>query len=195
MTATLHNEDTTVRATTPATVSNEDPGYLERIWAVARISLGWVFLWAFLDKLFALGFATGRLEDGTVDYFGEAAWISGGSPTFGFLNFGTEGPFAEFYQSFAGAAWADWLFMIGLAGIGLLFTFGVGMRIGAVAGAFLLFLMWTASLPPANNWFMDDHIIYGIVMLGLASANAGDTWGFGKWWAKKDLVRKYPALR
>lgn len=78
------------------------------MWALARISLGFVFLWAFLDKTFGLG-------HGTTD---KAAWINGGSPTNGFLSKGTSGPLADFYQSFAGATWADWLFMLGLAGIG-----------------------------------------------------------------------------
>ena len=70
-----------------------------------RTALGWTFLWAFLDKTFALGFATGRAEDGTIDFLGDAAWISGGSPTAGFLTFATGGPFAGFFQSFAGPAW------------------------------------------------------------------------------------------
>ncbi len=67
-----------------------------RIWGVLRLSMGWVFLWAFLDKLLALGFATGRNpETGVVDRFGDAAWIYGGSPTDGFLKFGlhTKEPF------------------------------------------------------------------------------------------------------
>ncbi len=42
--------------------------------AALRISLGWTFLWAFLDKLFALGFATGRDPvTGIADRFGPAA--------------------------------------------------------------------------------------------------------------------------
>ena len=50
--------------------------------AALRLSLGWVFMWAFLDKTFALGFGTGRDgETGVVDRFGDAAWINGGSPT------------------------------------------------------------------------------------------------------------------
>ena len=54
--------------------------------------LGWVFLWAFLDKTFGLGFGTGLdAETGVVDRFGDAAWINGGSPTLGFLNFGATG--------------------------------------------------------------------------------------------------------
>jgi thiosulfate dehydrogenase [quinone] large subunit len=98
------------------------------IWGLTRIALGLTFVWAFFDKLLALGFTTGRMEDGSIDLLGEAAWVSGGSPTYGFLNFGTTGPFAEFYQSIAGAAWADWLFMIGLLGIGVALTLGIGMK-------------------------------------------------------------------
>jgi len=75
---------------------------------VLRIVLGWTFLWAFLDKLLALGYATGvDPETGAVDRFGDAAWINGGSPTFGFLTFGADGPFKGFYNDIAGAAWAD----------------------------------------------------------------------------------------
>jgi thiosulfate dehydrogenase [quinone] large subunit len=40
-----------------------------------RLALGWVFLWASLDKLFGWGFATPEKN----------AWINGGSPTKGFL--------------------------------------------------------------------------------------------------------------
>ena len=103
--------------------------------AVLRIGFGLTFLWAFFDKLFALGFATGRSVDPatgaeTVDRFGDAAWINGGSPTEGFLAFGAKGPFQDFYNSIAGDPWADWLFMIGLAGIGFALTLGIGMRVG-----------------------------------------------------------------
>ncbi len=87
----------------------------------------------------------------------------------GFLKFGTDGPLAGFYQSFAGAAWADWLFMIGLAAIGLSLMLGVGMRIAAAAGALMLVLMWSAALPPANNPFMDDHLVYALALVALAS--------------------------
>ena len=53
------------------------------VLALLRLAVGSVFLWAFADKLLALGFATGREDDGTVDVLGPAAWINGGSPTRG----------------------------------------------------------------------------------------------------------------
>ena len=154
------------------------------VWAVARIGLGWVFLWAFLDKTFGLGYATPA----------ERAWIDGGSPTGGFLG-GVEGPFADFFQGLAGNAFIDWLFMLGLLGIGLAFILGIGMRIAAASAVVLLILMWMAVLPIVNNPFLDDHLVYAILAVGLAAANAGDTWGFGKAWAATDLVTRYPVLR
>jgi thiosulfate dehydrogenase [quinone] large subunit len=153
--------------------------------AAVRIGLGFVFLWAFVDKLFGLGFATEAKN----------AWINGGSPTKGFLSFGTKGPLADFYQSFAGAAWADWLFMIGLAGIGIALIAGIGIRVAAVSGSLLLVLMWTAALLPENNPFLDDHLIYAGTLILLALLHAGDTLGLGRLWARTPLVRKAPWLR
>ena len=154
-------------------------------WAVARISLGWVFLWAFLDKTFGLDFATAS----------EDAWINGGSPTFGFLNFGTEGKlFHDFFAGLAGPA-ADWGFMIGLAGIGTALVLGIGMRIAAVSGAVMMTLMWAASLRLENNPFMDDHIVYAIVLVGLALAGAGRTLGLGKVWERTSVVQRFPILK
>src|SRR5918911_3696589 len=105
---------------------------------------------------------------GATDYFGPAAWIHGGSPTQGFLGFATKGPLAGFYQNLAGNPVIDWLFMLGLLGIGLALILGVGMRIAAGSGALLLIMMWSAVLPPANNLFMDDHIVYALVLVFLA---------------------------
>ena len=51
---------------------------------VLRLVIGWTFLWAFFDKLLALGYSTGKDPvTGNVDRFGDAAWIHGGSPTEG----------------------------------------------------------------------------------------------------------------
>jgi len=147
--------------------------------AVTRLSLGWVFLWAFLDKTFGLGHETPSA----------GAWINGGSPTEGFLAHAPKGPFAGFYNDIAGAAWADWLFMIGLAGIGAALMLGIAMRIAAAAGAALMVMMWSAVLPPENNPFMDDHLIYAAVLVVLALVGAGTTVGLGKYWEKLPIVR------
>jgi thiosulfate dehydrogenase [quinone] large subunit len=166
-----------------------------RALAVLRIGFGLTFLWAFVDKLLALGYSTGRGDDGVVDRFGPAAWVNGASPTEGFLKFGADGPFKGFYNSIGGAAWADWAFMLGLLGIGLALTFGVGIRIAAGAGTVLYVLMWTVVLPPENNPVLDDHLLGAVSMVVLGLTLAGDTWGLGRLWSRLDIVRRFPVLR
>jgi thiosulfate dehydrogenase [quinone] large subunit len=95
----------------------------------------------------------------------------------------------------AGQAWADWLFMAGLLGIGLALTLGIGMRIAAATGALLYGLMWAASLPLENNPVIDDHMLGAISVVVLAILLAGDTWGFGQMWARTGIVRRYSFLR
>ncbi|AGZ42711.1 DoxX family membrane protein [Actinoplanes friuliensis] len=150
-----------------------------------RLALGWIFLWAFLDKLFGLGHSTPAAN----------AWIDGGSPTAGFLGKAVSGPFTGFYHGIAGAAWADWLFMLGLAGIGLALIAGVALRIAGAAGALLMVMMWTAVLPPETNPFLDDHLIYAGVLVLFALTAAGETLGLGKLWNRLPIVRRLPWLR
>ena len=192
MTVFHHHTDTTQ---TPTSTTQAPTSLGRRALALLRIAFGLTFLWAFFDKLLALGFHTGYGQDGTLDRFGDAAWINGGSPTEGFLKFGADGPFKEFYNSIAGAAWADWLFMLALLGIGLALTLGIGMRVAAASGALLYVLMWTVVLPPENNPVLDDHILGAISMVVLAAFYAGDTWGFGKVWAHTQIVKDNPVLR
>jgi thiosulfate dehydrogenase [quinone] large subunit len=172
-------------AATEAHVETRAARAARYVFAGVRIALGWVFLWAFLDKLFGLGHATPA----------KGAWINGGNPTKGFLANGAAGPFADLYHNIAGAGWANWLFMLGLLGIGVALITGVGIRVAAVAGTALLVLMFTVVLPPENNVFMDDHLIYAGTLVGLALTNAGDTLGLGRIWGALPLVRKNPWLR
>ncbi|GAA4200765.1 DoxX family membrane protein [Microbispora amethystogenes] len=168
-------------ATGPAT--GTDPA--RYVWAAARIAVGWVFLWAFLDKLFGWGFATPAAK----------AWVNGGSPTTGFLKGTADHTFGGLFGALAGQGWVDWLFMTGLLGVGAALVLGVGMRIAAVAGGLLLVLMWAAELPLTTNPFMDEHIVYALVLAGLALTRAGETFGLGGWWAATPLVRRFPILR
>jgi thiosulfate dehydrogenase [quinone] large subunit len=161
-----------------------------------RIIIGWTFLWAFLDKLLALGFSTGRdAETGVVDRFGDAAWIHGGNPTLGFLSFGADGPFAGFYHSIAGDAWTNWAFMFGLLSIGVALTFGVFTRLGTIAGVAMFLMMYTVALLPDTNPIVDDHILGAAAVLVVGLLGASRYLGLGQWWAKLDIVQQYPILK
>ena len=119
-----------------------------------RLLMGFIFLWAFLDKTFGLGFAT------TAD----KAWILGGSPTSGFLTHAVVGPFATFFNSLAGVAIVDWLFMLGLLFVGVTLILNRYVKWRALGGIVMLILMYLALLFPENNPFVDDHIVYAVLL-------------------------------
>ena len=166
-------------------------GQAAKALAAQRIAIGLVFLWAFLDKLFGLGYATP----------GAKAWIAGGSPTKGFLGSVDVGPFDTAFHAIAGAWWADWLFMLGLLGIGVAVTLGVALRISAIAGSVMLLMMWLAEFPldrfaadgspsMSTNSLIDYHVIYAIALIVVALTAAGNTWGLGRWWAALPFVQR-----
>ncbi len=160
---------------------NKKVGY---VWAALRIALGWMFFWAFLDKLFGLGYATQP----------QAAWIAGGSPTAGYLGNATSGPLAGLYQSLAGNPLVDWLFMLGLLALGVSLLLGIAVRIAGYGGMVFVLLLWSSNLPPAQNPIIDEHIIYAIVLVGLARVKAGQWVGLGKLWYNA-VAKKYPILQ
>jgi len=154
------------------------------VLAGIRLGLGFVFLWAFLDKTFGLGFATTSAK----------AWVNGGNPTNGFLG-SAKGPFAGFYHTIAGTPVANILFMTALFAVGTALILGIGLRIAAAAGALLTVMMWAAVLPPASNPFMDDHLIYAAILVVLALLAAGNTWGLGRRWSAIPVVQRNPWLK
>ncbi len=165
-------------------------------FASLRLLTGFVFLWAFLDKTFGFGYATPSGK----------GWVDGGSPTKGFLGSVAVGPMKSTFHSWAGDPWADWLFMLGLLGIGLALVAGVALRAAAVAGTVMLALMWLAEWPPARhlsdgsvsmstNPFVDSHLIYAAALIVLAAVAAGDTLGAGRLWARLPVVRDHSWLR
>lgn len=154
---------------------------IDAVWcslAVARLLLGTIFTWAFFDKLFGWGFATTA----------ERAWINGGSPTTGYLK-NVEGPFADIFNSIAGQAWADWLFMAGLLGVGMALLLGIGVRIAATAGSLLLFMMWMASLPLSNHPVVDDHLVYIAVLAAICFGLSKQKLSVAGRWRKLPVIR------
>ena len=168
---------------------------VRKVLAISRIVIGFTFLWAFLDKLFGLGFATPSSR----------AWINGGTPAQGFIK-NIDGPFKDVFQIFANP-FGDWLFMAGLLGIGVAMIAGAGLRIAAVAGTLLMLFMFMAEWPSATalvdgklvsgstNPIVDSHWHEGLLLIIAAVTLAGDTWGVGKWWRSLGFVQRHRWLR
>ena len=157
-----------------------------RRWlAVLRLATGFIFLWAFFDKTFGLGYATPP----------ERAWINGGAPSQGFLTSdAVVGPLKPFFTAIASPT-TDVLFMVGMIAIGVAVMLGIGLRVSAVVGTVIMLAMYLAEWPfganaASNNPVVDYHIIYALALIVCASLAAGDTWGFGRPWKSLPFVRR-----
>ncbi len=128
------------------------------VWLKLRFVMAFIFLWAFFDKVFGLGFSTTS----------DKAWIHGGSPTTPFLSAAVKGPFASVFHNLAGVAVVDWLFMLGLLFVGATLLFNKYVVWGAVAGIVMMTLMWLSLLFPATNPIIDEHVVYALVLALLA---------------------------
>lgn len=154
-----------------------------------RLATGFIFLWAFLDKTFGLGFSTPA----------ERAWINGGTPSQGYLTGdAVVGPLKPFFAAIASPA-SDVLFMIGMLAIGLAVMIGIGLRVSAVVGTAIMLMMYLAEWPfganaASNNPLVDYHIIYALALIVIATTSAGDTWGAGLPWKRLGIVQKQPWL-
>lgn len=144
------------------------------IWytiAIGRLLLSFSFLWTFFDKLYGLNHVTKPTR----------GWLHGGSPTEGYLR-AVQGPFAEFFHMLAGHAWVDWIFMVGLAGIGFALLTGIAVRIAVVTGSVLFALMWAASLPMRANPVLDEHLLAIVLLWIIFFGYPNQVLSLGSWW-------------
>ena len=161
-------------------------GFEKFLIVLIRISMGWLFLWTFLDKTWGLGFSTQSGE----------GWIDGVSPTRSFLlSETTESPLAEVFIVLADQTWTDWLFMMGLAFVGLALILGVMIRLAGTIGALMSFLIFLAVIPPVENPIITYHIVFIFVFLFLAAVPCGEWFGLGKKWNNTRLIKGFPFLK
>lgn len=154
-----------------------------------RIGIGFLLLWAFLDKLLGLGFATAPKD----------AWINGGSPTAGFLKYGTNpnSPFIGFFNWLGNyTAILDPIYMAMCLFVGITLITGIAVRPGAIAGIIFMISCYLALVPSADNPLIDEHIIYAVALLLLIVVNAGAYgWSLGRKWQNIPFVKKHPILK
>ncbi|GAA2073916.1 DoxX family membrane protein [Microbacterium hatanonis] len=154
-----------------------------------RVATGFIFLWAFFDKTFGLGFSTPA----------ERAWVAGGTPSQGFLlSDSVVGPLKGLFAAIASPT-SDVLFQLSMLGIGTAVILGIGLRVSAVTGTLVMVLMYLAEWPyianaASTNPLVDYHIIYALALVVLAVLHAGDTWGLGGWWKNLSVVQRMPWL-
>ena len=153
-------------------------------WFAARIGMGFIFLWAFVDKLFGFGYATPAGK----------GWIDGGSPTKGFLS-GSRGPVRGLLPQHRRHGFRQHRVHARPGRDRRGSAARCRHALAAGAGALMLVMMYTVVLPPTTNPLIDDHLILAVLLIGLAAVGAGNTFGLGRRWAATPLVTRQPWLK
>jgi thiosulfate dehydrogenase [quinone] large subunit len=139
-----------------------------------RLAMGWIFVWSGFDKL---------LTD----------WTSAG-----FLVNGTSGPlqgwFVDLGANGAAVNVIDGLVISGQILIGLTLILGVVTRFSLFWAGGMVFMFYIAQFPPANNPFLDEHIVYIVVFLLLGALGAGRILGLDALIEKLPFVRRIPGV-
>lgn len=110
--------------------------------------------------------------------------------------------FVWFFQSLANPGilpLVNFLNEWGLALLGISLILGIGVRLSSVLGAGLMMLYYFPILdfpyPNPHAFLVDEHIIYAVALLVLASMRAGQIWGLENWCANLPICKKFPKLR
>jgi len=134
-----------------------------------RVAMGWIFVWSGFDKL---------LGD----------WTSAG-----FLVNATSGPlkgwFVDLGSNSAAVDVIDGLVISGQILIGIALILGIMTRFTLFWAGAMMFMFYIAQFPPANNPFLDEHIVYIGVFLLLGALGAGRILGLDA------LIEKLPIVR
>ncbi|HMQ02280.1 MAG TPA: DoxX family protein [Candidatus Doudnabacteria bacterium] len=142
-----------------------------------RISLGWILLYAGISKVMnpewsAVGFlSNAKTFPGLYEWFASPAIL----PLTNFLN--------------------EW----GQVLLGIAILLGVVMTLSSLLAAFMMMMYYFPILvfpyAGANSFIIDQHIIFAIGFLLLATLRAGNYWGLGRWWSNLSIWQKYPRLK
>ena len=84
--------------------------------------------------------------------------------------------------------------------IGLSLLVGLMVRVSASFGIALLLMYWMAHMDfpyieNTNNFIVDYHIVYSVVLVYLIAKHAGHVWGLDAWAEKQPFIARHPKLR
>lgn len=84
--------------------------------------------------------------------------------------------------------------------IGLSLLFGLMVRVSASFGIALLLMYWMAHMDfpyieNANNFIVDYHIVYSVVLVYLIAKHAGHVWGLDGLLENMPFMAQHPKLR
>src|SRR3989344_5877341 len=125
---------------------------------VLRLALGWVMLYAGITKIM------------------NPDWTAGGA-----LSNATF--FSEFFARLAQPdllPFVDLFNAWGLTLLGVSLILGAFVRVSAFLGGALMILYYLAFYDDAHSFYVEDHIIYALVLFMFFAIGAGRVWGLDK---------------
>ncbi len=149
----------------------------EKLTLVAlRVSMGWLFFYAGITKVIDPAWTAEGYIKGAKNFTWFFQWLLSPEllPVVNFMN--------------------EW----GLTLLGASLILGVGVRLSSVLGAILMLMYYIVlpfPYPNAHSLVVDEHIIYAVALLFLASIRAGRVWGLEDWCSNLPVCAKYPKLR
>lgn len=141
-----------------------------------RISLGGLFFYAGITKVFNPSWSA-------------IGYLKGAKTFTGFYNFVASPsvlPITDFVN--------QW----GLTLLGVSLILGIGVRLSSVLGVVLMMLYYFPILdfpyPNPHSYIVDEHIVYTVALLVLASFRAGRVWGLANWCSRLPICARFPLL-
>ena len=142
-----------------------------------RMSMAWTFLYAASHQVFVSGFSVT-----------------------GFL--ATAKTFHGFFELFTGPAIAPTITFLVAYGhllIGLSLLTGLLVRVSSVFAIGLMVVYWMAHMnfpyiSDTNNFLVDEHVVFALVLALLIVKRAGHVWGLDEWASKRSETTQYPVL-
>ncbi|MCL4399883.1 DoxX family protein [Patescibacteria group bacterium] len=133
--------------------------FQKKIIFALRVLLGWVFLYAGLDKVLNPSWSAGGYLGAAKNLHGFYAWFAspGLLPVTNFIN--------------------EW----GLVLLGVSLILGIFVKWSSIFGIILMLLYYFSAgqfpFPDANSLLVDEHIIYAALIVLMCSLDAGKIWG------------------
>ena len=142
-----------------------------------RVATGWMMFYAGITKVLDPDWSSAGYLQVAKTFSGFYSWMTSASmlPLTNFVN--------------------EW----GLTILGVSLILGIGVRLSSMLGAVLMLLYYFPILdfpyPNPHSFLVDEHIIYALVLVLLASWRAGRTMGLENWCANLPICSRFPALR
>lgn len=146
-----------------------------------RLSIGWIMFQGGITKVL------------------DPTWTAAGYLT----NVPSGNPFVGLWSMMAGVPMVDMMVAWGLVLTGLGLMLGAFFRWSAFWASVMNILFWASSLkggllqglPVAHGWVIDSHIVYIMLLFGLAAFGAGRVFGVDRYLEDTEVVKDNTWLR